>query len=766
MQEPSSYLVPNANHSLPAEMNARALGAFALVPGAFTEEEEVDLWEYWRSIRKHIRLIIAMFLVTELATFAFLRTRTPIYTSTSTIRIEREAPEVLESKHENEPDNDIESFYKTQYEMLRSRSLAARVIRDLGLEHNATFTGADEKPSLTSTAAAWVRSLFQTPPPKSLVTGQSILGAKPTSIDIYLAGLSVRPVFNTRLVSIAFSSPDPSLATEITNVHVREFVRETYQQHAQTGEEAQRYLEGKLNEIEARVEKSEAALNSYRRQRGIVEFSLDDKNQMISDRIADLNRAVGNAEAVRISLESDVRTIDSNDYDALPAVAESTLIQTLKGESSKLEGQYASLSNQFTLDYPPVAQMHAQLLEVQRREREEVRKVVESIKAKYNSASERENELRREFEHEKDRAMALKDASLQDAVLARDVETSRTLYQSVLERIKLLGVATESQMTNITIVDPAEMPTVASSPKQELTLVLCGFLVLSAGICVAFVREASDRGLKSADEVQSYLQFPNLATVVHFDPPTKLEVRPTGLLPTGFDETHDRDFGGNQAAPARDLFTAAGEAYRAIRTGILLSRSETSPRTILFSSAMGGEGKSVTATNCALMFAQLDERVLLIDADLRRPRCHEILGRDSHPGLTEVLAGLNQLDQAIQSTASKGLFFLSAGLTPPNPSELLGSQRMRGILTAAASSFDHVLIDSPPILPVSDSVVLSTLVDGVVMVVCAQTTKNLVRDACARLVYVGSKMLGVVLNNVDPEQRRSYEPYYTYFSKQ
>jgi capsular exopolysaccharide synthesis family protein len=181
---------------------------------------------------------------------------------------------------------------------------------------------------------------------------------------------------------------------------------------------------------------------------------------------------------------------------------------------------------------------------------------------------------------------------------------------------------------------------------------------------------------------------------------------------------------------------------------------------------MGGEGKSVTATNCALMFAQLDERVLLIDADLRRPRCHEILGRDSNPGLTEVLAGLNQLDQAIQSTASKRLFFLSAGLTPPNPSELLGSQRMRGILTAAASSFDRVLIDSPPILPVSDSVVLSTLVDGVVMVVCAQTTKNLVRDACARLVYVGSKMLGVVLNNVDPEQRRSYEPYYTYFSKQ
>ena len=765
MQEPSRYLVPNSDHTLPAEVNGHLPGAFARVPRAFPQEEEVDLWEYWRSIRKHIRLIIAIFLVTELATFAFLLTRTPIYTSSSTIRIEREAPEVLESKQQNgEPDNAVDAFYKTQYEMLRSRSLAARVIRDLGLEHNATFTGADKRPSLTSAATNWIRSLFQMPgmglqtPAEGPVAG--ILGAKPTNINLYLASLSVSPVFNTRLVSIAFSSPDPSLAAEIANVHVREFIRQNYQQHAQTGAEAQHYLEGTLNEIEARVEKSEAALNQYRRQRGIVDFSLDDKNQLVSERIADLNRAVVDAEAARIALGSDVHTIEGNDSDSLPAVTDSALIQRLKEESAKLEGEYASLSNQFTLDYPPVAQLHAQLLEAQRREQQEVRKVTQSIKAKYESAVQRENELRREFEHEKDRAMALKDASLQDAVLTRDVETSRALYQSVLERIKMLGVASESQMTNITIVDPAELPTVPSRPKKELTLVLTGFLALLAGIGVTFVRVANDRGLKTADEVQSYLQFPNLATVVHFAAPNTVDARPTELLPTGIDENNELVVARNELASAKGLFSAAGEAYRAIRTGILLSRSERSPRTILFSSATGGEGKSVTATNCALMFAQVDERVLLIDADLRRARCHEILGRDVHPGLTEVLVGLQELDKAIQTTSSKGLFFLSAGITPPNPSELLGSHKMRSILAAAASSFDHVLIDSPPILPVSDSVVLSTLVDGVVMVVSAQTAKNLVRDACARLIYVGSKVLGVVLNNVDSEHRSSYAQYY------
>ena len=392
---------------------------------------------------------------------------------------------------------------------------------------------------------------------------------------------------------------------------------------------------------------------------------------------------------------------------------------------------------------------------MQAREKAEVRKVVESIKARYNAAVERENELRTEFEQEKAQAMALKDASLREAVLERDVETNRALYQSVLERMKTLGVASESQMTNITLVDPAEIARSPSSPKIKLTLVVSGFLALLSGLGIAFVLEASDKGLKSADEVQSYLELPNLATVVRFAAPNETDVW-LKLLPG-----RSRAIAaGNEVLSSSRARFAADEAYRAIRTGILLSRSERPPRTILFSSAIPGEGKSWTATNSAIMFAQLNDSVLLIDADLRRPRCHEILGRDCHPGLTQVLTGLQELDETIQSTALKSLFFLSAGQALPNATELLGSQRMREILAAAVSSYEHVLIDSPPILPVSDSVVLSTLVDGVVVVASAETAKTLVRDACARLMYVGSKMLGVVLTKVDPERQRERLPYY------
>ena len=216
----------------------------------------------------------------------------------------------------------------------------------------------------------------------------------------------------------------------------------------------------------------------------------------------------------------------------------------------------------------------------------------------------------------------------------------------------------------------------------------------------------------------------------------------------------------NALLPAPSLFIAAGEAYRAIRTAILLSRSEAPPKTILFSSAVAGEGKSVTAVNTAIAFAHMLDRILLIDADLRRPSCHELLHQSQHPGLAQVLSGLATLDEAIQPTGVKGLYLISAGLTPPNPSELLGSKMMREVLASLEAAYDHVLIDSAPILPVSDSVALSSMVDGVVIISGARTPKEIVRDACARLIYIGAKVLGIVLNEASPELQRYYHRYY------
>jgi capsular exopolysaccharide synthesis family protein len=726
----------------------------------FTKEEDSDLWDYWITLRRHLGLIVGIFVAVELLTAFVLLLMTPLYTGLSTILIDREMPEVLENKAE-QADPDSSSFYRTQYELLKSRSLAAAVITDLRLDKNPAFIKASspKRQSLwTSIGALFAHKQKK---PSDAERRQADLGVKPEIIETYLKNLTIRPEYDTRLAEIAFTTPDPVLSARIANAHVQAFIRKGYELHTQNGSVAQHFLEGELVNLEKRLEKSEEALNDYRRQRGIVTFSLDDQDRLITQRMSDLTRGLVQAEETRIALQADYETINSKDYDSVPAVVNSTLIQRLKLESSRLEGQYASLADQYTHEYPPVGQAHAQLLKVQRREQSEVQRVVYSIKSKYEAALRRENEVREDLEREKASVLSLKDASLRDAILAREVDTNRTLYKNVLERINVLSVASEARVTNVSIVDNAEIPDFASSPKKELTLVLSGFLALLAGIATAFAMEGADKGLKDAEEVERYLRMPNLATVVSFTSPDKrnqhqneipaLECFTPQNKPVAIRGTP------TEAALMQSPFAAASEAYRAIRTGILLSQPEECPKTILFTSATVGEGKSVTAINTAVAFAQLVDRVLLIDADLRLPRCHELLDREEGPGLVDVLTGRNELDEAIQPTAIKGLYLLSAGLSPPNPSELLNSKKMREILASVKSSYEHVLIDSAPILPVTDSVVLSTLVDGVVLVTGRQTAKQAVRDAYSRLVQARAKLLGSVLNNVD----RTYQHYYS-----
>jgi capsular exopolysaccharide synthesis family protein len=752
---------------------------------ALGPDEEPDLREYWDVIRRHTKLIAGLFIIVEILTLlVVVLVATPLYTGLSTILIESQTPQVLESNSNNDrPDREeVASFYRTQYEILKSRTLAAKVVRALRLDHNPYFTQkpSTQKPSLLSRLLSWPRSLFSSSHALSSEADRQradILGVKAEMIDKYLAGLTIRPEFDTRLAQIAYTSPDPVLAAKITNAHIEAYIEDGYERRSHSNEAARRFLEGQLGELEKRVEKSEAAVNDYRRHRGDVTPSNVGKNEMVSDRLAAINKALVDAEEARIALQADVETIKNNDHDAVPAVVSNVLIQNLKVQLAQLQGRYANMASQYTPDYPDMVRLHAQVQEVQRREQEEISRVINGVRSKYQSALDRETEIRSQLDNEKARAMLLNDASLQDAVLSREVDASQTLYKSVLERIKLLGLSSESEVTNVSVIDTASVPLVPSSPKKKLSLVLSGFLALMAGIGMSFMLERFDSGLKSADEVQQYLRLPNLATVLRLSGARErsLLAKPVIQLPKfntnsngTYAEAVQRLAAGpdsddeNGTAPSPGLLTVSGEAYRAIRTSLMLSRAESPPKTVVFTSAVPGEGKTVTVANTAIAFAGMVDRILLIDADLRRASCSKLLHREPNTGLTEVLTGLCDLKDAIQPTAVKGLFFLSAGVNPPNPSELLGSRKMREVLAAVETLYDHVLIDSAPILPVSDTVVLSAMVDGVVLVASSETARKLVRDACHRMFHVSATMLGVVLNNVDADQQRYDASYYSY----
>jgi len=733
-----------------------------------TEQEGPDLRDYLRVIRRHLKLIASIVAGALLLTGLVVLTMTPIYTAKSTILVESQAPRVLDIRElmGEVPGGDESDYFKTQEEILKSRSLAAQVIRDLGLDSNPMFSSRAQSPGFIGELWAAVTSFLSQPfgggtPHRS----QDSLGVDGDLIDLYLGRLTIKQQTGTRLFAVAFSIANPALSAEIANEHVHSYIRRGMEIHAQASEDARQFLEKKLVELKERVEKSEAALNNYRRDRGIVAFTLDDKGNIINQRLIELNQALTKAETERIDFESQDNLIHKRSYDSLPAVINSSLIQNLKAQLDVLEGQYASMASQFKPDYPPLKELKAKVDDSSARLRTEIAHVVDGIESNYQSAVAREAGLHKQVEQENSAALALNDASLQDAVLAREVDASRQLYKSVLERMKEIGVAGEVPTSNVSVIDRATTPREPSSPRKLIDLAAAAALSLFLGVGIAFLLDHLDDGLHNPEEAELYLGIPSLGSIPDFltldDERAIEEAIPADLALPVAEATGDQ--APKEIVVARNRFSVAGESYRAVRTAILLSRAAQPPKTILIASGAKTEGKTVTAVNIAMAFAQMGRRVLLIDGDLRRARCHEVLGVHNLVGLTEVLVGQKEAADVIRPIRGGGLSFLSAGSIPPNPTELLASERMREVLEQLTGQYDSVLIDSPPVMPVSDSVILSRIVDGVVVVVGPRTPKQLVRHACARLGQVGAKILGVVLNQVDLKSPDYYH-YHRYYS--
>ncbi len=544
-------------------------------------------------------------------------------------------------------------------------------------------------------------------------------------------------------MDVVFESPDPQLAAVVANAHATAYMQQDLDLRLQSSSQASVFLAQQLDQQRKVVETSEQALQHYREKTDSV--SLEDKQNITVQKLADLNGAVTRAKTERLQREAVYNQVKAIEHDraaldTFPAILASPFIQQLKGQVADLQRQRASLGEKYGDKHPEMIRLSRQIEQTDAKIQIEIGKVVQSIRNEYEAALAQERSLVEALDQQKTEALALGRKGIDYGSLQRDATTNRQMYDSLLQRAKETQVGAELKSSNIRIVDAAIVPDGPVSPNKPRNLL---FAIFGGGIFavgLAFFFEYLDNRVKSPDEIKHYLGLPFL-----------------GLVPA----LAAKDGGAEDALLHNTVPSGFAEAFRTIRTNVLFSSTEEGGRSIVVTSTAPGEGKTLVATNLSIALAQAGQRVLLVDADMRKPRVHSVLGQEQTPGLSNVLVGNAKASEAVRKGPIQNLYVLPAGVTPPNPSELLGSTRFRDFLSTLVENFEFVIIDSPPVMAVTDASVIGHIANGVVYVVgCEQTSKYVASAALDQLEGAKAKFIGGILNRVNVQRNPFYYSHY------
>jgi succinoglycan biosynthesis transport protein ExoP len=706
-------------------------------------QEESPLFHYWRVLLKRKWWILAtVAIIFALSVLKTLKT-TRLYQATSKVAIFPENPNVLGFKDvENGfADNETELSLETQAAILRSNALAMKVIEAMHLDQDPRFAGGRQ----AAPSSNAIRLSSMEPDPARIA---GLQGA-------FRGGLSVQLIPNSRLVQISYTHPDPRLAAEIVNGLVKTYIEANFRTKYESVTQTSEWLSTELADLQLKVQTSEEKLVRYQKDHSIL--GIDEKQNIVTAKLDELNRELTAAQSDRVQKESVYTFATSGDPSLFAKVSPATgLLGRLREKESDLATQYAQLTTQFGSGYPKVVELDNQLKQVRAQIATEEKKMQESVRNDYLAALQREKLLASAFEQQKQEANKLNESAIEYSVLKRDAEANRQLYQDLLQRLKEAGVSAGLRSSNIRVVDVAGIPTFPITPNVPRNLMIGLLLGLAAGMGLAFVLESLDRTVRNMEEVSAISMLPALGTIpLQLSSNGRVRKRLTTL-----------SVGDGKPEPP-DLVTyvrpksEAAEAYRALRTSILLSSFGAPPKVILVTSALPQEGKTTVSANSALVLAQRGNRVLLLDADLRRPGIEKLFGIKARGGLSTLISGVDKLeDVLVHSTEVPNLWIMPAGPIPPQPAELLSSALMKEYIARWRNEFDHVVIDTPPCLSVTDAVVLSPDADRVILVArSGKTTKPALRRASELLLQVNARVMGVVLNALD---LRSGDGYYHY----
>jgi capsular exopolysaccharide synthesis family protein len=712
---------------------------------------DVHLLDYVRMLYKRRWTATTVFLLVLLATAVYTFTTTPIYEARTRLLIESGDPNIVSFKEVIENGPAESDYYQTQYNILQSRTLARTTLDELHLWDHPLF-GAPAAGPLSQLRTLGARLMpFGRETSQGTAPPAEEVGAQSRAIDRFLENLMISPVRNSRLVDIRYRLRDPAVAAAVANSVAKNYIEQDLSYKFTASRDASDWLGERLAEQRAQVEQAELALQRYREQNEAI--SIEDRQNIVVQKLADLNAAVTKAKTERLQKEAMYRQLDAAEQDAttfdtFPAILSNTFIQTQKTELAALQRQQAQLAERLGDRHPDMVKIKSAIQNAEAELRTEVAKVVQAVRTEYQAALAQEESLTAALDQQKREALAMNRKGIEYSVLERDVESGRQIYQSLMQRARETSVTGELKSSNVRIVDRAEIPRQPVAPRVLLSLVLAlfGGTFLACGLVFFF--EYLDSRIKTPEEIEARLGLPTIGIIPALGKNWR-QVEP--LLSKGVPP----DF---------------AEAFKALRTNVLFSAAEKGCRVVVVTSSGPGEGKTIVASNLAIGVAYAGQRVLLVDGDLRRPRVHEVFAYDQEPGLTNALVGDAKTSDAVHRTDVAGLCALTAGRVPPNAAELLGSRRFKELLTSIRGQFDWVVVDSPPVMAVTDPNILANLADSVVFVIGAEMTSHqIARRAVEQLERSRAVFAGCVLNRVQIHRhsyyysqyyRREYADYY------
>jgi capsular exopolysaccharide synthesis family protein len=671
----------------------------------------------------------------------------------------------------NNPSQDP-TYFNTQIQILTSAGLLGRVAKTLDLEHNQAFL----HPQLTQNLSFWgsLKGLVGLNKNKSQTKAPEGFVLRPSSalstddieeanhlqpyVEMLQSELSVKQLSDTRIIEVRFKHQDPEIAEKINNTIADTFVASNLERKTETTNSAGDFLQRRIGDLQSEIRTDEEQLINYAKNHQIL--SLDASQNTVVDRLAGLNKQLLEAENDRKAAEAAYRAALAPG--ALEAQAEATNNKssaTTEAKLAELKQHRAQLLLEYTEKYPEVKDVNQQIAMLEKQveqSRTHTESVVKTnLETSYRQALQKEEALRQAFDKQRAETLTQNEAAVNYRIIQQQIETNKSLLDGLLQRSKENEVILAGTPNNVHVVDHAAIPKTPIGPKRMQAIVLAALFALIVGIALARYLDYMDDSVRTSEDVENFLRLPALAVI-----PTIANSARRRLLSAMPGSKRNGHQGGPELLLYGSQRSALAESYRQLRTLVLLSSAGGAPKTLLVTSSQPGEGKTTTVVNTAMILAQTGARVVIVDGDMRRPRLHSIFNVDNDKGLSAILASKmseGEMLACVQQHEESSLYLLPSGRLPPNPAELLGSDQIRSLMSVLENTFTHVVIDSPPVASFTDGVLLSSVADGVLLVVHGgAASRHIVRRSKQLLSDVGAKIFGVVLNNVTVSKHDYY----------